>query len=979
MHTASPRRALAAIATVVAVVAGSFLIAAPASAAEIGTPTGLTPTGLIASTPDATWVPVPGADFYQTQVSTTSAAGPFSGSLGNFGASVPNSIFTLPEGVTVWWQVRAVVGDVAGDPSAWQLGNWSAAAAVTLDSVAPIATLSLPAPGLVVKPGTLVPYSGTVVDAHAKIAYVGIASPGGVTAGLRYDTSGLATVSGTIDTTGYASGTHTVRLEARDAVGNKSAASVATATFTVDADAPDVVITSPANASFVKPGTPVNFTATIADVSPWIYYSSLDGNGLDYAYGSTLTNYSRVVPTTGWANGSTHIFRFEAKDAFNQKDTGSVATASVTADSSAPVVSFTSPAVGSRNAGAVTVSGTATDTGSGIASFTLKLRPINSNGNCGGFGTSIEVPVAANGTWTATLASGAEADGTYCLTALASDRVGNGNGGGNSLKSFVIDNTAPSLPTNLAPGGWNLTADRFSWNASTDASGPVTYDLVLGAHPSLDANGKYANIVAEYPGLTSPQKLFAFANTGYHWQVRAVDALGNASAWVSSAVQIIGVPSVTAPTAGLRVNASTLVGTWTAVNGIGGVQSYEIEYGVDRDHDGILQADEYVTRTVPGTQLSRVQTFSTDFSGLLSIKVRAVYVIGFSPYDPSSNLGPWSAEVFYERDAVAPGVLQPINPANGTTLAGSSRTFDWIASTATDIAGYEVRTSTSPSRTTNATSGDQLNGADAATVAATSDSLAVSGLPEGWTWWQVRAIDTLGNAGRWSSIWATGVDTLAPAVVTLTSPTQDAVETDGDFSLVWQQVEPGVSYQVRSSTVAPVAGELADPTGGGSATTSATSFPLAGVPDAVYYWQVRATDAVGNVGPWSEVRTVTVQTPAPATVAGSGSGSGGTGASGPGATGTGTTARSAARSAAGVPSGPVSLVTSEDLQLETKAFDDDGPDTTSAAAAETEATPELVVEAEPIWLANWWWLILLAVAIVAAIGFILRGMRRSAA
>src|SRR5690606_25259224 len=126
-------------------------------------------------------------------------------------------------------------------------------------------------------------------------------------------------------------------------------------------------------------------------------------------------------------------------------------------------------------------------------------------------------------------------------------------------------------------------------------------------------------------------------------------------------------------------------------------------------------------------------------------------------------------------DTTGPAAPQPINPQNGLTQANDSPVLDWIP--VSDAVSYEVRTRTSPGRTPNANDGE-LNGSDAATFAATGDEYALSGLGEGWLWWQVRGIDALGNIGPWSNIWATGVDTTGP-VVTLTSPADATVLPSG--------------------------------------------------------------------------------------------------------------------------------------------------------------------------------------------------------
>lgn len=217
---------------------------------------------------------------------------------------------------------------------------------------------------------------------------------------------------------------------------------------------------------------------------------------------------------------------------------------------------------------------------------------------------------------------------------------------------------------------------------------------------------------------------------------------------------------------------------------------------------------------------------------------------------------PGSAHVYIDWiDIVAPAAPQPINPQNGAMKSDPAPVLDWVA--VADAVSYEVRVAQSPGRTPNENNG-QLSGPTATTYPAATDSYALSGLGEGWHWWQVRAIDAAGNVGPWSNIWATGVDTVEPTV-TLLTPTDGATLSSHDFSLTWESTESGVSYDVQSSADPAVDGDGALTTLIDTVTGHTPAFlDLVGVPDGDYYWQVRATDAAGNVGPWTAPFLVTV-------------------------------------------------------------------------------------------------------------------------
>lgn len=117
-----------------------------------------------------------------------------------------------------------------------------------------------------------------------------------------------------------------------------------------------------------------------------------------------------------------------------------------------PVVVITSPAVGSEHADGLTVTGTATDDVRLAGTVTAHLRALQANGKCGAFVQSVVVPVAADGTWTATFDT-AGLVGEHCVTALAKDAFGTENvGGGTHLKTVTLGAPAAVVaPVEEAP------------------------------------------------------------------------------------------------------------------------------------------------------------------------------------------------------------------------------------------------------------------------------------------------------------------------------------------------------------------------------------------------------------------------------------------------------------------------------------------------------------------------------------------------
>jgi alpha-tubulin suppressor-like RCC1 family protein len=135
-------------------------------------------------------------------------------------------------------------------------------------------------------------------------------------------------------------------------------------------------------------------------------------------------------------------------------------------------------------------------------------------------------------------------------------------------------------------------------------------------------------------------------------------------------------------------------------------------------------------------------------------------------------------------------------------------------------------------------------------------------------YWRVRARDNAGNVGQYSPVRSYQVDAHAPSTPILSSPSSGSTLTSSPVSLQWNP-----AYDADSG----VAGyELC--VSGTTYSTSGTSMSLP-LSNGTYSWKVRATDAAGNAGSWSEEWSFTVSVSAPSGGGGAGGGAigGGTG------------------------------------------------------------------------------------------------------
>ncbi len=117
--------------------------------------------------------------------------------------------------------------------------------------------------------------------------------------------------------------------------------------------------------------------------------------------------------------------------------------------------------------------------------------------------------------------------------------------------SVTPDTTAPTAPTALASAGVSSRAVAFKWNASTDDSGKVAYEI------DRDGTIITPTAITETSYFDTPVK----PNTTFIYKVRAVDPFGNKSAF-SAALTIKTEVETLTPTTGFL--------TFEAWTGIGG-------------------------------------------------------------------------------------------------------------------------------------------------------------------------------------------------------------------------------------------------------------------------------------------------------------------------------------------------------------------------------------------------------------------------
>ncbi|OJH36194.1 adventurous gliding motility protein AgmC [Cystobacter ferrugineus] len=387
-----------------------------------------------------------------------------------------NWSFTTADLTDGTYAVKVTARDEAGNVS-----PESSTHSFRVDATAPVVpVVSTPADG------ALVNTRGNVITGTAEANTT-------VTVYLNDAVVGTATMDGagnwSFTTAELTDGTYAVKVTARDAAGNVSPES-STHTFHVDATAPVApVLTAPADGALVNTRTPL-ITGT-AEVGTTVTVF-LNGTAVGTATMDGAGNWS--FQTVDLPDG-TYAVKATARDSAGNVSPES-STHSFRVDLTAPAAPvITAPADGAlvKTRGNV-ITGTA-EVGTRVTVYL--------NGSIVG-----SAPVDGAGNWSFLTAS--LKDGTYAVTAFATDGAGNDSTVATE-RHFTVDASAPeTFIETHPPESTSSTAAAFTFRAE-DASLPVTYLCTLDGE--------------SIPCSESLE--FTVTEGAYTLTVRAVDALGN--------------------------------------------------------------------------------------------------------------------------------------------------------------------------------------------------------------------------------------------------------------------------------------------------------------------------------------------------------------------------------------------------------------------------------------------------------------------
>jgi fibronectin type 3 domain-containing protein len=540
----------------------------------------------------------------------------------------------------------------------------------TGDSVPPSVSLSAP-----INASTV---SGTVAVAATASDNVGVSS-----VQLQVDGSNVGSADTAApynfnwNSSSVSSGTHTLRVVAKDAAGNTATSSTVSVTVNSSSSCGTGTLAAPTSiikTSSTYTGVTLSWTAPSPTPGCSITGYKVFRNGTQVGTTTGATSY----PDSGLVSGTSYNYSVQATDSGNntsaQSATASLATkaddeapnvpANVTATTASQPVLAWSAVTDNPNPGGSGVKGY--NVYRGTSSATIGSTPLNS------------APLTAT-TYTDTTAN-ASTKYSYVITAI--DNVTPLSAANESAPSTVVTATTPaptcsgtpSTPGTPVKMGATINSISFNWAPSTDTnpgcslSGYHIYRSDKGAAPIAD--------VTDATAYTDSLNLSP--NTSYSYTIKAFDNSGHISA--GATIAITTAPDTAAPTAPGSVTATATASSqvnlaWTASTDNVGVTGYNVYRG------GSL------LKTVSGTTLSTSDN---------TVSANTSYTYLVSAIDAANNEGPKLTAT--PNPVHTPASIDSTAPSAPTTVNAPAITTDsasltWTVATDTGgsgVSGYHI-------------------------------------------------------------------------------------------------------------------------------------------------------------------------------------------------------------------------------------------------------------------------------------------------
>ncbi|MEO5949111.1 MAG: Ig-like domain-containing protein [Candidatus Saccharimonas sp.] len=317
---------------------------------------------------------------------------------------------------------------------------------------------------------------------------------------------------------------------------------------------------------------------------------------------------------------------------------------------------------------------------------------------------------------------------------------------------YKFDNVAPLAPVHVSPANGALQNTNDFWFDWSDVSGAVSYEMQNSTNPAVDSNGSFQQVMwtGDYQQIQpiESQARSVGASGTWYWQVRAVDAAGNKSAWttpwaISLDVMAPSAPTLNSPSDNAVVKGASLTQSWNASS------SSDVDHYVYESYNDAAATSLRWSQTVNGLSKTATNVASSTFWW----RVKAV--------DNAGNVSAWSPLWKLTIDNDAPGA--PITTSSKpyyTNANTASKTLTWVPGTnSTDVAYYEYAEYYNTAPANQSTPENWLKTPISGT--STTDTAWGSNIT---IYWRVRAVDFAGNKSLWSDTGKIITDVDAPVV-----------------------------------------------------------------------------------------------------------------------------------------------------------------------------------------------------------------------
>ena len=768
-----------------------------------------------------TWLAVSdsvGIDSYVVEISRT-AGFTTTSTVDTVDGGLTTDTFTATENDSYYWRVRAI--DHLGS-----VGANSAIRGFVVDTRTGQVTASSPADGAQKNSAVTVIWAALTDSVGIDSYVVEVSKSAAFTVTISADT-----VDGTVTSqllSGLYNDTYFWRVRAIDNIGNVGVNSAARG-FLLDTVAGQVTLSSPADGNQTNSAVTLIWAALASDSS------GVDSYVVEVSKNSAFTSTISADTVDGAVTSQllsglyndTYFWRVRAIDAAGNAGANSAARGFLF-DTTAGQVALSSPADGTQTNAAVTAIWAAlTGDSSGIDSYVVEVS------KSAGFGAILSTDTV-DGSVTSQLLGGLYND-TYFWRVRAIDAAGNA-GANSASRGFLLDTAAGTVTVSSPADGSQQTSAivALAWATLADSAGIDSYIVEVSKNPSFTST-VFADTV---DGGVTTDTFTAATEDSHYWRVRAIDNAGNAGA--NSAVRGflvdsgVGQVSLSSPADGSQKTTSAVALSWAALTDSAGIDSYVVEISRTSAFTSIVQTD-----TADGALTT--DTFTAAENDTYFWRVRAIDNLG--------SAGSNSAVRGFVVDTKAAQVTAS-SPADGSQKSTASVALTWAATAdSVGIDSYVVEVSKSAAFTSTVVV-DTVDGS------VTSDTPA--GLYNDTYYWRVRAIDQVGNTGSNSTVRGFVVDTGAGQVV-LSSPADGNQTTSASVSLNWAALSDSVgldSYVVEVSRAIGFGSIVYTNT----LDAASTSDVFASTDNDTYYWRVRATDHLGNVGANSAARGFVIDT-----------------------------------------------------------------------------------------------------------------------